>query len=96
MRNEKENGSGRAYQTGGLFAQVEFFFLQKLGLVEMGEDGTRVRFFFWVWLVGAVGFQVSLDAAVTCGDDVATFLHQPVFGLDFFEQMCDFGGKIGH
>ena len=37
-----------------------------------------------------------MDAAIADGDCAAAFLHDAVFGLDFFEEVGDFCGEVGN
>ena len=93
---QREDGGGRLYQQSGLFTQAHFFLLDDLRLVKVGHDVFAVAFLFGIRLPGAVELEEFLDAAVARGDDVAALLDHAVFGLDFFEQVGDFGGEVCH
>lgn len=63
---------------------MNFFILDVLRLVVVGQDGFGVGFFLGIRLPGAVGFEEFLNAGVAGLDDVATVVHDALFGLDLF------------
>ena len=75
---------GEAYEQGGFFTESNFFVLDGLGFVEVGEDGFGVDVLFWVRLAGAVGLEELLNAVIADVDGGAAFLDYSVFGVDFF------------
>lgn len=67
-----------------------------LGFVVGCEDGYGVGFFFGVYLAGAVCFEEFLNAGVAGGGVGPAVLDDAVFGLDLFQEMRYFSGKIGN
>ena len=65
-------------------------------LVEVGHDVFAIAFFLGVWLAGSVQLEEFLNAVVASRDDVSALLDNSIFGLDFFEEMGDFGGQVCH
>ena len=84
------------YQVSRFLAEADFFLLHHLCLVEIGHDTLGVHVVVGVGLPHAVRFEGFLDAAIARGDGVAAFLDDAVLGLNFFEQVGNFGGEIGN
>ena len=64
--------------------------------VEIGNDHFAIAFFLGVRLPGSVQLEEFLDTVVASRNDVPALLDDSIFGLDFFEEMGDFGGQVCH
>lgn len=80
---------------GRSFRQRDFFQLHILRFFIIDNNILHVSLLLGVRLRRAIRFEKLLNTAVARRDDVATFLYDAVFGLDFFKEMCYLGGKIG-
>ena len=94
--SHKARLDGKAYKSSSLLAQPNFFFLDNLRTIKVGQDSLGIAFFLRVWLTSAIKLEKFLNACVPGIDYGAALVHNEVFGLNLFQEVSDFCREVRH